>query len=353
MARRSLIVALGDSALAVLPSGAAAATRARRRAGLTSAPTRPWSASLDAGRTGSTDAVRLPQDRPAPRRPRRRPIVTGLANTVNTDAGFGQRGGLVLLHSASGTAWSRRHSPGLTVLVDTHRPGRDRRRPGRVRAGTVSGTVDVTGTSTDAASGVARASFTSARPEPAPRARSSAPPGIRPASPTAPTTSATSSTDNAGHVAVAKITVTVANAEPPAVWSPPWRTPPPRPAPVAGTVISDKLAPGAPTKLSLVLPRSKIRAEKVARDAALGQAGRGRPRPRRRRAQPQARAARARRRQHGLQRARRGRPRLRVGSAPATSRCSPTTERQRLATRRASASRLPRWFRCSRSRAPW
>ena len=32
---------------------------------------------------------------------------------------------------------------------------------------------------------------------------------------------------------------------------------------IAGTVISDKLAPGAPTKLSLVLPRSKIPAAKV------------------------------------------------------------------------------------------
>ena len=109
-----------------------------------------------------------------------------------------------------------------------------------------------------------RASSTWARSAPARRAGARLHVGHDDGRQRLPTTSATSSTDNAGHVAIATITVTVANAAP--------RHPRPsarRPR-STGATVADTTAPDAPTKLSVILPRAKVRAP---RGCACGCAG--------------------------------------------------------------------------------
>jgi hypothetical protein len=148
------------------------------------------------------------------------------------------------------------NSPGLTVVVDTHNPTATVAVSGQDANGVVKGTVGVVGTSADAVSGVASSVLHV---------------GAVGACPAGPVLSATWDTtasangayavcnvvtDNAGHVAIAAVTVTVANALPPVAAPAAAANSAPIVA-VAGGDKADTVAPGAPTKLSVVLPRAK------------------------------------------------------------------------------------------------
>ena len=155
-------------------------------------------------------------------------------------------------------------SPGVTVSVDTMNPTATVAVANQV-AGVVSGVVGVSGTSSDAVSGVASSVLHAG-------AAGSCPSGPV-VGPTWDTTTVANGaydvcnvvTDNVGHVAIATTSVTVSNALPPA----PPATAAPAPgvasAPAAtltGTNI-DKVAPLAPTKLSIVFPRAKLPPSKI------------------------------------------------------------------------------------------
>jgi hypothetical protein len=149
-------------------------------------------------------------------------------------------------------------SPGLTVTIDTNPPTAAVSVSGQV-AGVVSGTVTVTGTGADAASGVASGVLHAG-------AAGACPAGVAiPASwdtklfPNGVYDVCNVVTDNAGHVTVATVRVTVANALPP-----PAAPPPPPAGTVAGGATVDTVAPKAPTKLSVVTPRAKVPTGKIA-----------------------------------------------------------------------------------------
>jgi hypothetical protein len=154
--------------------------------------------------------------------------------------------------------------PGLTVSIDTTPPTATVAVSGQAAGGIVHGTVRITGTSTDAVSGVASSVL------------HVGPVGACASGPTAgaswnTTTYADGSydvcnvvTDRAGLATTAVVTVTVANAVPPPAPVAPALTPsaaapavavaPTAPA-LGGAV--DKDPPGAPSRLSIVLPRAK------------------------------------------------------------------------------------------------
>jgi hypothetical protein len=150
-------------------------------------------------------------------------------------------------------------SPGLTVAVDTTGPVATVSVSGQNPAGAVSGTVSVSGTSSDAVSGVATSTFHVGAV------------GGCPAGPVVGASWDTATSvngvydvcnvviDNAGHVATAAVTVTVANPVPLAA-APPQTA---NAAPVIAGVGPDNVPPGAPTKLSVLLPRAKAGAGKV------------------------------------------------------------------------------------------
>ena len=219
MARRSLIVALGViSALAAFRPGRPLRRRPPPRRCSRARRSRPWSAS--SWTPGERRSTRRSRSSAATGRARRRSaagqIQPGSPYRGQHDRRLHRQRGrrrLLLLHPGRrpprdgqqpGADGDRRHA----------RPGGDHRHPERSAAGVVSGTVTISSTSADAASGVA----TSVQHI-----------GATGACPSGPVMGSTWDTtgvgnglydvcnvvaDNAGHVAVATITVTVAKPRP-------------------------------------------------------------------------------------------------------------------------------------------
>ena len=151
--------------------------------------------------------------------------------------------------------------PGLTVLIDRDNPTGTIAVAPEAPGNIVTGAVNVTGTSTDAVSGVS----TSVLHVGAVNACAAGPVIVSPwdttTAPNGPFQVCNVITDNAGHQAVVSTTVTVAN--PMASPTAPATSPAPSTAPLAITppVIvnpaADPSAPKAPTKIVVVMPRSK------------------------------------------------------------------------------------------------
>lgn len=165
-------------------------------------------------------------------------------------------------------------SSGLTLTIDTTPPTSTIAVAPTATGGIVSGVVNITRTAADATSGVA-SNLRRIGPVGGCGANSSNVPARW------DTTAYTDGdydvcnvvTDRAGYTTIATLRITVANTVPvpvpiPSPVAPPAPAPAPAgsPAPVvsapvivapAGTVITDKIAPGAPTKLAVIQPRSK------------------------------------------------------------------------------------------------
>jgi hypothetical protein len=153
-------------------------------------------------------------------------------------------------------------SPGLTVIVDTHNPTATIVVSGQTATGLVSGTVGVTGTSADAVSGVASSVLHVGAAGACAAGTVIGATWDTTTSPNGPYDVCNVVTDNAGHVAAATVTVTVANALPLAAAPAAAANSAPVVA-VAGGDKADTVAPDAPTKLGVVLPRVKAGAGKL------------------------------------------------------------------------------------------
>jgi hypothetical protein len=256
MARRSLIVALGlISLLAVLPSGAAAATAPAAAPVLTSVPFATLvSFTWTPGNGVNTSQSVLRSDGPCATPVSAGQIMPGSPSAGNTTTSYiaNTPDGVFCFSIQAADLLTTANSPGLTVIVDTHDPAATIAIPNASAAGVVSGTVSLAATSTDAASGVATSVLHVGAA------------GACPTGTVMGTTWDTTGvgnglydvcnvvTDNAGHVAVATIAVTVANV--------PLAPPAPPPAPPVPRA-ADKKAPGAPKKLSVTLARGKAGAK--------------------------------------------------------------------------------------------
>ncbi|HET6173702.1 MAG TPA: hypothetical protein VFD90_13895 [Gaiellales bacterium] len=177
--------------------------------------------------------------------------------------------------SASDVAGGTASGPGLAVTIDTTPPTATVAVSNQAPGGVVQGTVRVSGTSSDAVSGVAASTLRVG------------PVGACPTGTTVRgswnTTSYTDGsydvcntvTDRAGYTTTATLTVTVANAAPIPVPVPVIENPPviigPALAPASNAPIiaapnapaGDKGAPGAPTKLAVLQPRSRKRTRSI------------------------------------------------------------------------------------------
>ena len=264
MARRSILAAMAIVAAVVLPASVYAATPA-------SAPqlvSSPFTPSVALRWTPGADPLNIAQAVYRDEGVCTAPVTDG--TQVATFAGNGTTqwttptpvaDGIYCYYIRSSDLLTSVNGPGLTVIVDTHEPTASVGVSGQV-AGTVTGTVQVAGTGSDPVSGVASGVLHAGAPNACASGRA------------IPSTWDTTTfangvwevcnvvTDNAGHVAIATVTVTVFNALP---VTPPVVVPPVQGAP-AGTVTGanvDTTAPKAPRKLVVVMPRSKIGAGKI------------------------------------------------------------------------------------------
>ncbi|MDX6563527.1 MAG: hypothetical protein QOD65_3341 [Gaiellales bacterium] len=256
VARRSLIVALGVIAVlaVLLPAGAAAATAPAAAPVLTSPPF----ATLVSFHWTPGNGLNTSQAVYRSVGPCATPVSTGqiqgspYGGNLTTDFVDNVIDGVYCYYIQAADLISTANSPGLTVIVDTHDPAATIAIPNASATGTVSGTVALAATSADAASGVA-SSVLHIGASGACRA------GLVMGT-TWDTTSVANGaydvcnvvTDNAGRVAVATITVTVANVAP---------VPPAAPVAPPAALPADKKAPGAPRNLSAGLPRAKAGAK--------------------------------------------------------------------------------------------
>ena len=308
MARRPTLVAMAAALAALWPASAHAATAPATAPDLTSTvyaypAILHWTPGNN-GVVAQTQGVYRKTGNCATTADPGGPIAVGLANNVNTYTARPVDGTWCYFIRSTDVLGSA-DSPGLTVQVDTINPVPTVAVSGQSPPGTVKGTVNVTGTATDAVSGVASSVFHAGAV-----GACAAGPVVDPAWDT--TSLANGSydvcnvvTDNAGHVAIAKLTLTVANPPPPVPPAPPAVTPVAPPVTIVGTVIgggADTTAPGAPTQAERrPAPREDPGGEGQGH-RALGQSRGARPRPRRRHPQPETRAPRPGRRQQGLPR---------------------------------------------------
>jgi hypothetical protein len=256
MARRSILAGLIVALAAIFPANALAATAPAAAPVLTSAP---YAFPLTLHWTPANDPLNISQSvyraTGACTDP---PAAGGLIMTFpgNTTTDFTGRplDGTYCYHIRVADLLTSADGPGVTVSVDTTNPTAT---VAVSSPGVLSGIVGVSGTSADAVSGVASSVLHVGAV------------GACPAGPVLGATWDTTTvadgsydvcnvvTDNAGHTATAILTVTTANLRPAAAITP-------APVAVAAPVIPaapppslDKLAPHAPTKLAVVLPRSR------------------------------------------------------------------------------------------------
>jgi hypothetical protein len=248
MGRRSIILTIGMfAAFAALPTGALAATAPAAAPVLTSIPF----ATLVSFHWTPGNGLNLSQSVFRSDGPCATPVTAGqrqgdpFPGNATADYIANSADGVFCYFIQAADLLETANSPGLTVVVDTHDPAATIAIPNAV-AGVVTGVVTLAATSADAASGVASSVLRVG-------AVGSCPSGPV-MGPTWDTTTVANGAydvcnvvaDNAGRVAIATTTVTVANAPPP----------PPPPA-------ADTTAPDPPTKLSAVLPRAKPGAERL------------------------------------------------------------------------------------------
>jgi hypothetical protein len=255
MAQRSILAGLLiAAAAAVLPAAALAATAPAAAPVLTSAP---YAFPLTLHWTPANDPLDISQSvyraTGACTDP---PAAGGLIMTFpgNTTTDFTGRplDGTYCYHIRVADLLTTADGPGVTVSVDTTNPTAT---VAVSAAGVLSGTVGVSGSSADAVSGVASSVLHV---------------GAVGACPAGPVLGATWNTatvangtydvcnvviDKAGHTATATLTVTTANLQPSSVIVPVPVGPTAPVAPAAAAPTLDTLAPHAPTKLAVVLPR--------------------------------------------------------------------------------------------------
>jgi hypothetical protein len=132
------------------------------------------------------------------------------------------------------------YSPGLTVVVDTLNPSATIAVSGMSASGVISGTVDVSGTASDAGSGIASSVLHVGAVGACAAGSVIGPQWDTTASANGPYDICNVVTDNAGHIATAVATVTVANGVAPPI-----------------VVHEDPLGPQPPTTVSLTRARTK------------------------------------------------------------------------------------------------
>ena len=199
------------------------------------------------------------------------PVRTYPDNTTSQHFAMPGDGTFCFFISATDLAGGTANGPGLTVTIDTTPPTATVAVSDQAPGGIVHGIVRVTGTSADAVSGVA-ASVLRVGPVGACATGTT----VRASWNTTRYTDGSydvcnTVTDRAGYSTTAVVTVTVANAVPiPAPVAPVAVTPPPAPplasAPLAATPnapLADREAPGAPTKLAVIEPRTKFGASPI------------------------------------------------------------------------------------------
>jgi hypothetical protein len=266
--RRSILVTLVVAVAAVWTAGAQAAT-APSAPQLTSAP---WVFPAVFTWTPGADPLNVSQTVYRAPGACTDPLATGTPvrtypdNTTSQHFAKPADGTYCFYVSATDITGGTASGPGLTVGIDTTAPTATVAVSGQAAGGIVHGTVTVSGTSSDAVSGVAT-SVLQVGPVGACATGSTVAASWN-------TTHYTDGsydvcnvvTDRAGHTTTAVVTVAVANAVPPPVPVAPVVTAPPAdqsgvPAPPAltspGTTTQDNHAPGAPTKLAIVQPRSR------------------------------------------------------------------------------------------------
>ena len=266
MARRSLFVTVAAIAalVAVVPAPSSAATAPAAAPVLTSAP---FTAPVSFHWTPANDPLDLSQSVYRDEGVCATPVTEGgpIANfpgNATTDFTGNPVDGVYCYYIKAADLLTTANGPGLTVVVDTHDPTATIAVSNQV-AGVVSGTVTVSGTSGDAVSGVAASVFHAG-------AQGSCAAGSVIGATWDTTTVADGPygvcnvvTDNAGHVAVATTSVTVANPLRPAV------APAAAPAgaasggAAAAAAAADATAPGRPRHLTLTLPRARAAGDRL------------------------------------------------------------------------------------------
>jgi hypothetical protein len=259
MARRSTLVVLIAAGATLLPAHALAATAPSAAPVLTSAP---YAFPLTLHWTPAADPLNVSQSvyrasGPCTSPPAvGGPIATFPGNSA-TDFTGRPVDGTYCYHIRVADPLTTADGPGVTVSVDTTNPAATVAVSGQSPAGVVSGSVGVSGTSADAVSGVASSVLHAG----APGACASGP-VLSSAWDTSTLANGTYEvcnvvTDNAGHSATARLALTIANLAP---------LGPGAPAPLGTGATAtgaagarDQVAPKAPTKLTVILPRSRHR----------------------------------------------------------------------------------------------
>ena len=259
MARRAILASLVTAIAAALPATALAATAPESAPVLTSAS---YAFPLTLHWTPANDPLNVSQSvyrasGPCTDPPAAGGLIRTFPGNATTDFTGTPVDGTYCYHIRVADLLSTADGPGVTVSVDTAPPTAT---VAVAPAGVLSGTVAVSGTSADATSGVATSVLHVGAT------------GACPAGPVLTgswnTTAAPNGsydlcnvvTDNAGHTATATLTVMVSNLRSPAVSvSVPGRAAPAVAAPPAASR-ADKLAPRAPTKLTVVIRRAKVAA---------------------------------------------------------------------------------------------
>jgi hypothetical protein len=254
MARRTILIGLVAALAALLPASALASTAPSAPPVLTSAP---YAFPVTLHWTPAPDPLNLSQSVYRATGACTNPPAAGGAVATfpdNTTSDFTGRppDGTYCYHIKVADLLTTADGPGITVTVDTVNPAAT---VAVSPAGVLSGIATISGTSADATSGVASSVLHVGAV------------GACPAGPVVTGSWNTSSvangsydvcnvvTDRAGHTATATTTVTVSNLQPLAV---PVPVPVTTPAPAASApAAADKLAPLAPTKLAVLLPRSR------------------------------------------------------------------------------------------------
>ena len=258
MVRRSILGALIAASAALFPASALAVTAPAAAPVLTSAP---YAFPLTLHWTPAADPLNLTQSvyratGPCSTPPAVGGLITTFPGNATTDFTGRPVDGTYCYHIRVADLLTTADGPGVTVSVDTVNPTATVAVSGQSATGVVSGTVGVSGTSGDAVSGVASSVLHAGAA------------GACASGPVLASTWDTTAlangtydvcnvvTDNAGLSATATLTVTVSNRQPPAAPAAAAAVAPAAPAGGSPAAL-DTLAPRAPTKLAVVLPRSK------------------------------------------------------------------------------------------------
>jgi hypothetical protein len=251
MARRSTIVAVTAAVLAACPASASAVTAP---AGAPQIASTPYALPVTLHWTPAPDVLNVsqavyeapgpcsaPLAAPAPAAPLDNAASTFTVSSLSD-------GSYCFSIRAMDLTGATADSPGVTVAIDTASPTAALLVAGRT-SGSVAGVVSLTPASADATSGVASSIVHVGAPGACPGGAALGPDWDTTAYGNGVYEVCNVVTDNAGHRAIATVTMTVANARAPAALSPVARPQVARPV--------DKVAPRKPKRLVVVAPRAK------------------------------------------------------------------------------------------------